>query len=100
MIVDDGKRKQARVHHLDQIFVLDVFVDGLNRDRLQALGQERLAQRSEMTGVNTGIAHADLTSGEILDRVELGRGGTGDHYLLDVLQPWIDEVDDGQTFRE
>ena len=97
VIVDDGIRKQARVHHLDQVFVLEIFVDRFNPDRLQALGHEGFAQFSEMTDVNAGITHMDIAPREIFDLVELGRGGTGDDNLLVVLQPRIDEIDDGRT---
>ena len=49
-----------------------------------------------MTDVNAGFAHADLAPGEILDRVEHGRGGASDDNFLDVLQP---RIDDGPAFR-
>jgi hypothetical protein len=49
--VDDGIRKQAGVHHLDQIFVLKILIDRHDGNRLQALGHERVAEPSEMARI-------------------------------------------------
>ena len=95
MTIDNGIRKQACAHHLNQVFVLEILVDRHDVNRLQASGHERVAQPREMVRIAAGTAHPNLASAEVLDRGELGRGGTGDDNLLDVLQPWIDEVDDG-----
>jgi hypothetical protein len=54
--VDDGIRKQAGVHHLDQVFVLKIPIDRHDGYRLQALGHgshrdgKRADRRAKLNG--------------------------------------------------
>ena len=98
--VHHGGVDQAGVHHLQDVFILEVFFRGDDFHRLLASGGEPRIQRHEAFVVGARRAHVDAAPGELIDRGGRRHIRRGDQDLADVL---VDggrrEVDQLAAFR-
>ena len=72
IVVNDDGRNQPRVHHLDQVVVLEVLRRGANHDRRLPLGLEPVVEREQALMVAARFADEDL-----LSRQGVNRGNRG-----------------------
>ena len=91
--VDDGRRQQAGIDHLQEVLVLEELLRRHQPNRLQASRPEVVVELLEAPPVAGGTPHVDLPAREIVQRARPVRGRPGDHQLADVAQQRVREVD-------
>ena len=94
VVVDDDRRDEAGVDHLEQVVVFEVPWGFLDGDRRLALRLQPLVQRDEARVEVAVLARVDVLSGQIVDRANRRGAGTGHHHLADVRARGIGEVHD------
>src|SRR5262245_41749816 len=83
VVVDDDERHEARVHHLEQVFVFELFGGEPQRDFWLALAAQLPVQRDEALVVAARLTYEDFPSREVVQGREGGRLRTGHDDLVD-----------------
>jgi hypothetical protein len=89
----DRRRYQAGVHHLENVFVFELFADVDDRHRRLPGGTKRHVQCLEAFVIAARPTHVDFTAREILRSREWWLIGCRHHELTDIAHDWCGEID-------
>ena len=94
IVVDDDRRDETGVHHLEQVVVFEVVRREANLHRRLTLCLELLVEREEALVVRALLADEHLPARQVRYRSERRLADGGDDNLADVHPGGIGEVDE------
>ena len=91
--VGDHDRHEPGIHHLQQVFIFQIFGRGPQLHRRFTTALELCVEGFEMFPGARAFADEDFLAGQVIQRVEFRRIGAGHRDLLHARDKWIRKID-------